>query len=266
MNASEIRHKAIPYYACFICRLMQVPGTSLTIDEIQQSSRVNRDDPTDESLLLSDLSIVEQAISFLEEENIIQLVTDEFAPQIVIQHQNFTTNRDLLHRQPDSVFSKYSLAGDGRVAWLNKALSNIDTQLILSGNFSEAHGITESETPAIETAWEPIPLDRNDPSQTEAIEALDHIIEELRADNGYATTYPEEKAFVQDKLLAVTKRIKVDSQISWMYLQEFAFKPLAILVQRFGKAAIGMTASAAREALSSWLKSKGIDFLNNILN
>jgi hypothetical protein len=267
MCASEIRNKAIPYYACFICALMQLPGTSLTIDEIQQSSKIRSDDdPLDENFLLNDVSIIEQAISFLEEENIVSLVTDEFAPQIVIQHHNFSTNSDLLFRRPDSVFHKYDLAGEGRRAWLSKALSNIDLKLIEAQDASETSEITQSKILAGEDLWEPIPLDRTDQLQKGAVEAVDRIIEELRGDNGYATTNPEEKAFVQDKLSAVAKRLKEDSQISWMYLLEFAFKPLGIVIKRFGGAAVGVAALVAKDALTSWLKSKGISFLDGVLS
>jgi hypothetical protein len=96
--------------------------------------------------------------------------------------------------------------------------------------------------------------------------ALDKVVDELRGDNGYAATNPEEKAYVQDKLLAVTKRLKDASQISGMYLSEFAFKPLAIIIKRFGGAALGVAAAAAKEALASWLKSKGISFLDGLLS
>jgi hypothetical protein len=117
-----------------------------------------------------------------------------------------------------------------------------------------------------EIDWEPIPLERDDDKQTVAMSALDKVVDELRGDNGYAATNPEEKAYVQDKLLAVTKRLKEASQISWMYLSEFAFKPLAIIIKRFGGAALGVAAAAANEALASWLKSKGMSFLDGMLD
>jgi hypothetical protein len=124
---------------------------------------------------------------------------------------------------------------------------------------------TAVENDPQEMQWEPLPLDRTDSKQQAANEALDNVVEELRQDNGYAATNPEEKAFVQDKLVAVTKRLKEDTHISWMYLREFAFKPLGIVIKRFGGAAIGIAAVAARESLVSWLKSKGISFLDDIV-
>jgi hypothetical protein len=50
-----------------------------------------------------------------------------------------------------------------------------------------------------------------------------------------------------------------------MYLKEFAFKPLGLLINRFGPAAIGTTAVLARDSLFSWLKSKGVGFLDDLL-
>ncbi|MBU6456993.1 hypothetical protein [Bradyrhizobium sp.] len=112
--------------------------------------------------------------------------------------------------------------------------------------------------------WEPIPLDRDDTAQARATEALDQVVEELRKDNGYSASNPEEKAFVQDKLSAVSKRLKEDTQTSWMYLLEFAVKPLRIVLRRFGAAALGVAALSAKEALISWLKTRGISILDDM--
>jgi hypothetical protein len=259
VDISEIRQKAVPYYACFISRLMNSPDATLTFDEIHRSSWVEGDDPSNGLFLLNDLTLIELAIEYLEEENIVRLVTDEFAPRIVIQHRNFGENLNALFRREDTLFSRYLLAGEGRAAWLNKALSNINLRM----KAWEEEEKVEGET-ANADIWQPIPLDRGDQHQQQATKTLDRIIEELRGDNGYAATYPEEKAFVQDKLTAVSKRLKEDSQISWMYLLEFAFKPLGIIIKRFGEAAAGIAASAARESLSSWLKSKGISLLDDL--
>jgi hypothetical protein len=265
VNVSEIRLKAIPYYVCFIIRMMRIPGTTLTFDEIQEASRIG--EPYDDNFLLADSTVLAGAIEFLEEEYIVEVVTDEFAPAIIIQHDNFATNMDLLLRRPESVFRKYALAGAGQIAWLNKALGNIGIQL--TNAQSDASAIIEiderNDQSSNEDLWEPIPLDRSDEQQRKAVEALDRIFEELRGDNGYASTNPEEKAFVQDKLSAVSKRLRDDVHISWMYLADFAFKPLGIVIKRFGSAAVGVAATAAREALISWLKSKGISFLDDLL-
>ena len=119
------------------------------------------------------------------------------------------------------------------------------------------------EAVAKESEWEPIPLTRDDTARHAAVDALDRIVDELRGDNGYAATNPEEKRYVQDKLSGAVKRLRDDTQISWMYLNEFAIRPLAILIKRFGNATIGLAAVAAKEAVLTWLKSKGVNFLND---
>ncbi|MDZ4366456.1 MAG: hypothetical protein U0987_05430 [Afipia sp.] len=128
----------------------------------------------------------------------------------------------------------------------------------------EINVVDERTKDESEADWEPIPLNRDDTKLKDAISALDRVAEELRGDNGYATANPEEKAFVRDKLSAVTKRLKEETYISWMYLNEFAIKPLRILIDRFGGAAIGLAAVAAKEAIKDWLKKKGIAFLDDL--
>lgn len=112
--------------------------------------------------------------------------------------------------------------------------------------------------------WEPLPIDREEPHLRSAIEKLDEAIEQVRADNGYSSTVPEERAYVLEKLSALSKRLKTEATISWMYLNEFGLKPLGQLTKRFGKAAVGLAAVAARDSLLAWLKAfgaKALDFL-----
>jgi hypothetical protein len=263
MEMAELRRKAIPYYACYISRLFNTPGSTHTINEIHLASAVDTGDPADRGFYLNDLDLIERAIEYLETAHVVRTITDEFAPRIVIQHPNFFENLSNLRSQEDTVFGRYALAGEGRVTWLLQALSKIKTQLEEGkeeeGEKRRKNGLSDTDS------WEPIPLDRNDPSQELATKALDRIIEELRGDNGYATEHPEEKAFVQDKLFAVSKRFKEQTQISWMYLREFAFVPLTMLMKRFGGAAIGVAAATCKDVLTSWLKSKGISFLDDVL-
>ncbi|WP_316205716.1 hypothetical protein [Bradyrhizobium sp. SZCCHNS1012] len=113
--------------------------------------------------------------------------------------------------------------------------------------------------------WEPIPLDGSDEAQRRAVEKLDDVIEKLRGDNGYAATRPEEKTFILDKLSMAARRLKEDKQITWMYLNEFALKPLGALIQQFGKAAIGVAALVAKDSLLNWLKSKGFSILDGLV-
>jgi len=201
-------------------------------------------------------------------------IRDEFAPLFIRSNASMTEG-PMSNRDFKQLYDKYEKLGDAQTDWLDSALiaavesfKMVELEAILRERNQEkepdlVEAIGGSKTP--DDYWSPIPLERSDSNQADALRAVEKTIEELRGDNGYAATYPEEKAFVQDKLSAVARRLRDDSQISWMYLSEFAFKPLAILIKRFGQAAVGVTASLARETLLSWLKSKGLGFLDEFL-
>jgi hypothetical protein len=198
-------------------------------------------------------------------------IDDEFAA-LFIRKNGRLVEAPASDRKFQKLHEKYESLGSAKDAWLDSALVSvldgfeIDELNEILSEISLTKSQDEQNAPtASDEDWSPIPLDRNDLKQTKAVEALEKIVEELRGDNGYAATNPEEKAYVQDKLLAVTKRLKDETQISWMYLSEFAFKPLGILIRRFGGAAVGIAATAAKESLVSWLKSRGISFLDDIL-
>jgi hypothetical protein len=204
----------------------------------------------------------------------VESIGDEFAP-LYVRKSASLTDGPMLDATFQQLYDKFEQLGDAQYEWLSSALTaavdsfkleQLNTSLADRSLGSEPRQGEDSNSfaSAVDDGWSPIPLERDDPKQASALRALERAIEEIRGGNGYAATAPEEKAFVQDKLLAVTKRLKEDSQISWMYLSEFAFKPLGIIIKRFGGAAVGVAAVAAKEALVSWLKSKGISFLDDL--
>jgi hypothetical protein len=112
--------------------------------------------------------------------------------------------------------------------------------------------------------WQPIPIERELEVVEQLTRKLNEAIESIRSDNGYTANQPEERQFVLDGLRAVSKRIKEDTQISVMYVREYALVPLGLVIDRFGKAATGMFAEAARKAIVEWLKQYGIDILKSL--
>jgi hypothetical protein len=112
--------------------------------------------------------------------------------------------------------------------------------------------------------WQPLPLDRQDPYLNAAIQKIDDLAENVRTDNGYNVHFGEERKLILDQLNAVSKRLKEEASISWMYIREFALKPIAVLVKRFGTAAIGVAAETAKAAIKEWLKKKGLNFLEGL--
>lgn len=196
-------------------------------------------------------------------------VDDEFA-SLFVKKNDRLIEAPSLSPEFRKLQDKYESLGASKELWLGTALVSVldrfdidELNSILFDINFDANKDINDQVDLEEDNWSPIPLDRNDQQQIQAIEALDRIVEELRGDNGYASTNLEEKTFVQDKLAQAAKRLKEDSQISWMYLNEFVLKPLGILINRFGKASIGVAAQVTKEAFTAWLKSKGINFLDD---
>lgn len=102
--------------------------------------------------------------------------------------------------------------------------------------------------------WEPIALDRENQKLQTAISRLDDTISDVRASNGYASEYQEERNYVVDSLSSAVRRLKGEATVSISYLREFAFRPLGILIRRFGKSALGILGTAAKDAIVDWLK------------
>jgi histone H3/H4 len=69
---------------------------------------------------------------------------------------------------------------------------------------------------------------------------------------------------VLDSISTLARKLKEAETISLAYLREFAFAPIARLLRRFGPAAIGLAAAAAKEALKDWLKKKGIVLFDDL--
>jgi hypothetical protein len=149
------------------------------------------------------------------------------------------------------VFANYRRQSD-ETTWLNEAIK------VINDRWERGQFRDESEP----DVWEPLPVERESETFQNAAAALDEAIEAVRADNGYAASHPEERRYVLDHLSALAKRLREDAQLSWMYLKEFGFKPLGMVIERFGKAATGIVAAGAREALVAWVKERGGELLH----
>jgi hypothetical protein len=154
------------------------------------------------------------------------------------------------------LFLKYKQVGTK--IWLRSALASVNEQYdhlnVKAADFGRA---------ALEDKWEPIPLDRKDPTLKEATKAVDAVIEAVEADNGYAVHAPSEREYVLSRLKAVSETLKQKAQIHWMDVKTFALEPLGRLIKRFGPAAVGTVAVVARKAIFEWLKanySKALDW------
>lgn len=200
--------------------------------------------------------LFDEAVNWLAERGLVREIRDDFGPSIYSLAPGAAIILEDLQRDPSTPFAKYNLLKD-RQDWLRSAL------LSLNETYSRL-GITREDFEQSDRDWEPLPLDRSDPQLQKAIGALNETIEQVRADNGYNATYPEERNYVLTSLSAAYKRLTEDASISVAWMRTFAFDPLAALLRRFKDAALGLIAAAAREALKEWLKRHGITILDDI--
>jgi hypothetical protein len=186
--------------------------------------------------------LIEQAIAWLTSHEIIDVITDEFAPHLYRCSSSFDSKWEQLSEDQSSVFFKHSIVPDA-TNWLLSALGNVNkkyNELEITASDFEPMGIDE---------WEPLPLDRADPALQNTIAAVEEAIEQIRSDNGYSSTFPKERAYVLDKLSSFSRRLKTEATISFMYIKEFGIVPLGRVIGRFGAAAVGLAAVAARDTL-----------------
>lgn len=195
---------------------------------------------------------------YAAKEGLIEVINDDFGPVIYKASEKLGENWQRLATDKSLPFFKYDSVGNGGFRWLTAALDNVNDR------YSEL-GIGAEDFDGLNTEWEPIPLERHDQDLAQAIARIDDVIQSVRSENGYSASFLEERNYVLDKLQSVSKRLKEDFQISYIYLREFALEPLIILVRRFHEAAIGVAATAAKEAIKEWLKRKGINFLDGVL-
>jgi hypothetical protein len=270
MDKREFIQSAPMYYALAIAHVVRSEPRDRYLHEgdIKAAYSFQHEDQETYGNFLENQDLFNRGISILAGYKMIEIVHDKFGPRLLRQTATFEDTFTALSKDEDSPFFKYMLVSyAGRGKWVEGALMSVQdwyvTLNILSQdlyNIDLAQKQKNIEAP--DDKWEPIPLDRSDEKLQAAIEQLDDIVEQLRSDNGYAATHPQEKTYVLDKLRAVTKRLKEDSHISVVYLSDFAVKPLTIVIKRFAKAAIGVVAEGAKAALIEWLKSKGVDLLN----
>jgi hypothetical protein len=252
MDKAEFAEKAPLYYAAMMAEALDTRAPAvLTLVEIQNAlGAPNR--------LFLNRPLVDQAIKLLSDEGALTVIKDDFGEDLFAPSNTlYRWYRDLAP-QRFSLFRKLWMVGDKK-AWLLSAVQKVNEQ------YDNLKMKAEDFAPFnVETEWEPIPLDRSDESLQSATEGVDAAIEAIEGDNGYAVHAPRERKYVLFNLKNFSKVLKEQSQIYWMQLRTFALEPLARVIKRFGPAATGVVASAAKAAILDWLKknfAKALDWL-----
>lgn len=188
-----------------------------------------------------------QAIQTLLEQGMLSSEEDEFGPTIFRRASTFNEQWNALKKSQGTPYSRYALGGR---QWIVSALENLNKALkeqkVVTVDFSKP-----------DAEWEPLPVDRKNPNLQNATKELDKTIIAVEGDNGYSATLPEERTFVVENLREANERLKKESTISYAYLKRKVIDVLDILIRQFGKAAVGLAAQAARQAVFDWLKELG---------
>lgn len=193
--------------------------------------------------------LFEQGITWLVNQGMIEELPDIFGPTVYRPSDGLNEGWYTNSEDRGSPFYKYNALPFPN-GWLKPALKRLNEA------FTEL-GVTEDDFNNPDAEWEPLPLDRKDESLQNAIAALDDAIREIRADNGYAANFPEERNFVVDALDAASKKLKSAQTICVPYLRQYVIQPLTLVLQRFKGAALSIVSTAAREAMIEFVKTNG---------
>jgi hypothetical protein len=202
--------------------------------------------------------LLDRAIQWLLDEDMIDIIEDDFAPPLFLQTERANDKWEATEKAQNNPYFRYRLTPHTeRRDWLTTALSRINLEYLRLGLEADDFDKADSD-------WEPLPLDRTEEQLAKTIKVIDETIEAVRADNGYGATQPEEKAYVLEGLNAFSKTLKEAETISVPYIKTYALEPLARLIKRFGLAAVGISAALAKDTIYSWLKVVGIKGLEHL--
>jgi hypothetical protein len=252
MNKTRFIEVAPIYYALAIFVHFKKRGGVAYRYEIENDFTLETEN--DVEYLLEKGPVFDKAIEWLADLKVIDPLLDDFGPAIYKMTDTADQTWEQLAGDRSLPFYKYSSVRNEN-NWLNSALGK------LNATYDELQILAiDFENP--EAEWEPLPLDRDDKNLQAAIASLDEVIRQVRSDNGYSATLPEERDYVLTGLGNTLQTLKESTSTSVAYLKRYALEPIGILLQRFKSAAIAIAASAAKEALIDFLKEHGVKFLN----
>lgn len=237
MDKRQFIKRAPEYYALGLAVVLkETEGKAQTLEDLsKQVANVLSFEP----LALAGMKILADA-------GVVEVIPDDFAPTTYVASEELA---DWMEEGGNSsLFVKFERTGNSRV-WLLAALRSVNDEYL------KLEITRDDFDPAIEDKeWEPIPLDRSDEKLKVAITKIDEAIQVIEGDNGYAANVPGEREYVVSSLKLISGQLKVETQIYWMYVKNFALDPLVTVAKRFGKAATGLAAAIARAAIIDWLK------------
>ena len=103
-------------------------------------------------------------------------------------------------------------------------------------------------------AWEPLKIDRQSSDAESAITATEKALQTISQDNGYAANDPDERNQIVETLRYGLDKLRNNSLLYRFQFEAFVWQPLNRIAKKFKDTAMGISASAAKEALKEWLK------------
>jgi hypothetical protein len=197
-------------------------------------------------------SILDHGLKILADADVIEVIPDDFGPAIYKPKESLS---QWIVETNLSAFQKYTQIRS--MAWVRDAVRSVNEtadRLAVED--------TDFEPAILDQQWEPIPLDRNDEKLKEVTKALDDAISSIEADNGYAANVPAEREYVLTNLKDFRKAVKEKTELYWPQIKANALAPLGRVIKRFGPAAVGVAAVAARTAIIEWVKANWPKFLD----
>lgn len=206
--------------------------------------------------LLMNVALCDMALKWLTIRGLVRVIEDDFAPTTIVRTVNFRARYIEACSEFDSPFEKFGILKSS-TAWLRDALLQVEA-------LADKFGVSSADYEALDNEWTPLLIDREEPEFTAALQKVEEAVEEIRSDNGYAATFPDERDFVLERLSALVNRLRNASSISFAYVKRNGLDTLSRLVRRFVGAAKELAFAAAREAVKDWLRKRGITFLDHI--
>jgi hypothetical protein len=197
-------------------------------------------------------------LGILVAKKMLNVILDDFGPPIYTRGDRFNSEWEALKKQEGTPYYKFGLDPQ-RASWIASAIEAVNKAL-------QEQKIKPDDFKNPNAEWEPLPVERSDANLQKVTLQLDKTVAAVDADNGYNATLPEEKAFVVESLKEASDKLKgkVDS-VTYGYVKRKIIDVLDILIQRFGKAAVGLAAQAAKAAVFDWLKGIGGKVLHWIM-
>lgn len=246
MKVTDLRRKAIPYYACYIAQSLG-DNSSITLDELRRLSYVNSSPFESAHFRLDNRDCIADAAEYLADNGLIKFIPDEFGPDILVRASTFYENWEALRQDESSVFYKHALAAHNGDDWIGSALDAINKQL---NEIELESGEGEAEATADE--WEPLTIERESDSFRSAMEAAEKALETIEQNNGYATTDPEERDGIVNTLRGTLDALK-RGRPSRGAVVEGMLSPLKYISKKFSDSVMGEIAKVAVTALIKWL-------------